>query len=222
MVGGPAYDDYGREFTPGLYVKNGYIMTSRGCPNNCWFCSVPKREGDIRELKIKDGYNVLDSNLLACSDTHIKKVFSMLSRQNNKPKFTGGLEAKLIKPWIANEIHSLNPDVVYFAYDTPDDYEPLLSACRMLKDCGELPNKKRNYRCYVLIGYKDDTISKAESRLQSVLDLGLLPMAMLIDNGINQQSDQQMWRKFRREWANPTIGGTKLSLSIAQKKIITA
>ena len=55
LVGGPAYGALGGEFTPGLYLKSGYVITSRGCPNACWFCSVPAREGDLRELTVHDG-----------------------------------------------------------------------------------------------------------------------------------------------------------------------
>jgi radical SAM superfamily enzyme YgiQ (UPF0313 family) len=43
-IGGPATGMRGEDFTPGLYLKKGYVITSRGCPNRCWFCSVPKRE----------------------------------------------------------------------------------------------------------------------------------------------------------------------------------
>lgn len=49
------------------------------------------------ELPITDGYNVLDDNLLACSEKHIHDVFDMLKRQKEKPIFTGGIEAKILK-----------------------------------------------------------------------------------------------------------------------------
>jgi len=78
-LGGPAFGQASGEFVPGRYLKHGYVITSRGCPNSCWFCSVPKREGNTRELKITEGWNVLDDNLLACAD-----VFEMLSRQKEK------------------------------------------------------------------------------------------------------------------------------------------
>jgi hypothetical protein len=210
IIGGPAYDDPGGEFEPGMYVKHGYIMTSRGCPNKCWFCSVPKREGGIRELKIKDGYNVLDSNLLACSPDHIMGVFEMLKRQKEKPRFTGGLEAARMKPWIADQLRELRPHVAYFAYDTPDDYEPLVSAVKMLRDAGALYD--RVYSCYVLVGYKGDTIEKAERRLQQVLNLDLMPMAMLFNKAEKKQEyDRKQWIKFQREYANRIIVGSKLS-----------
>jgi hypothetical protein len=83
-IGGPAVGDPGGDFTPGMYLKRGYVMTSRGCPNNCWFCDVHKREGGIRELPITDGWNLLDSNILACSTSHIKAVFEMMKRQPQK------------------------------------------------------------------------------------------------------------------------------------------
>ena len=61
-LGGPALGAAGEDFTPGMYLKPGYVITSRGCPNRCWFCSVPKREGSLRELPITEGNNVLDDN----------------------------------------------------------------------------------------------------------------------------------------------------------------
>ena len=208
-IGGPAYNDRGGEFIPGEYIKLGYVMTSRGCPNNCWFCYVPRREGTIRELKIKEGYNLLDSNILACSKEHIKSVFAMLKKQKERPRFTGGLEAKRMEPWIAQEIVSLNPSSAYFAYDTPDDYEPLVYAAELLKNAGA---RLRNYSCYVLIGYKNDTLEKAELRLKRVLQLGMFPMAMLYNNreGLD---DGIKWKQFQREWANRYIVGSKLRLN---------
>lgn len=60
-MGGPAFCEPGGAFVPGRYLKYGYVITSRGCPNRCWFCSVPKREGGVlRELPITSGWNVLD------------------------------------------------------------------------------------------------------------------------------------------------------------------
>jgi len=120
-IGGPAIGQRGEGFIPGMYLKKGYVITSRGCNNSCWFCSVPKREGGIRELPITDGWNVLDDNLLACSESHIRSVFAMLARQGKRPFFTGGLDAVRLKPWHVEELVKLNPVEMFFAYDTPND-----------------------------------------------------------------------------------------------------
>lgn len=168
-VGGPAYNDPGGNFEPGKYLKYGYTITSRGCNNNCWFCMARQREGKLRELKIQPGWDILDNNLLQCSEQHIRDVFEMLKDQPHKPKFTGGLEAKELKEWHCDLLRESNPERLYFAYDTPDDYEPLVEAGKMLMNHGFSP-KSHLLGCYCLCGYKGDTFEKAEERFMRVFD----------------------------------------------------
>ena len=200
-IGGPAYNDPGDFFEPGFYLKPGYVFTSRGCPNNCWFCSVPKREGKIRELPIADGWNILDSNLLACSEPHIRAVFAMLILQKHRVEFTGGLEAAILQNWHVDLLAKLKPrPSIFFAYDTPDDYEPLVRAGRMMLAAG-FTRAAHNLRCYVLIGYPNDTINAAEKRLLQAWNAGFTPMAMLWRN---QNGDRlPEWQTFQRHWARP-------------------
>lgn len=209
-IGGPAFKDPGDEFTPGLYIRQGYTITSRGCPNHCWFCKAWKNEGNaIRQLKIKDGWNLLDNNIFACSKEHQEAVYKMLARQNHKPRFTGGLEAARMTLWQAEWLAKLKPDYSYFAYDTPDDYEPLINASKLLREVGLLRNHE--YGCYVLIGYPKDTFSAAEDRLIKTIKLGFFPQAMLYEKGTNREKDNMLeWRRFQREWANKIIVGTKM------------
>lgn len=214
-IGGPAYDDPGGEFIPGLYLKKGYVITSRGCPNHCWFCVAPKREGTIRELEVKDGWNVADNNLLACSQSHIKKVFEMLERQNRRPRFSGGLEAARLEEWHVEWLARLKPQTIWFAYDTPADWLPLVEAATLLKEYQMIKPTLRVCCCYVLIGWKNDTIEKAEKRLKDVARLGFMPMAMLYDHGAYRSIDRQQWIRFAREWASPFIVGSKMEAAKA-------
>ena len=207
-IGGPAFNKPSGEFEPGMYIKKGYTITSRGCPNKCWFCSVWKREGNIRELEIKDGWNVLDDNLLACSDQHIINVFKMLEKQTNPIEFTGGLEAKILKEWHVDWLVKLKVSNMFFAYDTPDDFEPLVNASNMLRDAGIITETSHRTRCYVLIGHPKDTFDLAEKRLKDVCSLGIMPMAMLWRNEKGIYTKE--WKRFQREWANPFIVGTKI------------
>jgi hypothetical protein len=204
-MGGPAFEDPGGEFVPGMYVKHGYVMTSRGCPNRCWFCSVWKREGNIREIGITEGYNLLDSNILACSDDHIKAVFKMLAegkKKFRKPvEFTGGLEAARLKQWHVDALRELHPKQLFFAYDTPDDFEPLVNAGRMLADSGCA--KGHSLRCYVLSGYKGDTFDAAEKRMRQTIKAGFMPMAMLYRDKEGKRNHD--WMKWQRTWARPAI-----------------
>ena len=207
-LGGPAYNEKGENFIPGMYLKQGYVITSRGCNNNCWFCSVPKREGyQIRELPVTNGYIITDDNLLACSQKHINNVFQMLKQQKERPQFTGGLEAKLLTADIARKLKELNPKSMFFAYDTADDYEPLLQAAKNLKYAG-FTNKSHEIRCYVLIGYPRDTFEAAEKRLTDTIKAGFMPMAMLYRNQTGKNPKD--WKRFQEAWANANTVGAKM------------
>lgn len=203
-LGGPATGERGGEFAPGKYVKRGYVLTSRGCPNSCWFCSVPKREGGIRELPITDGWNLLDDNLLACSDQHQQQVFAMLKRnkKNGPVQFTGGLEAKRLKQWHVDALRDLKPKQMFFAYDTPDDLEPLQRAGRMLLNSG-FTTASHTLRAYVLVGWPKDSFDDADKRMQETVAAGFMPMAMLYrDNAGHRKLD---WMRWQRQWARPAI-----------------
>jgi hypothetical protein len=206
-IGGPAFNEPGGEFEPGMFLKSGNTITSRGCINKCWFCSVWKREGGIRELSIKPGWNVMDDNLLACSDIHIKGVFNMLRNQKNPISFTGGLEAKLLQDWHIDLLTSIRLKELFCAYDTPDDLEPLIDAGKRLKKAN-ITLENRKARCYVLIGYPGDTVQKAENRLWQTVDAGFFPFAMLWRNEKGEYKKD--WKKFQRMWANPIITASKL------------
>lgn len=210
-IGGPALGDPGGDFVPGRYLKPGYVITSRGCPNRCWFCMAAKREGDIRELPITEGWNILDNNLLACSEDHIHRVFEMLSRQPRRAEFTGGLEADRLNLQTVARLVLLNPRRIYLAYDTPQDKEPLYAAHIMLRDMGIKPSS-HIVSAYVLIGYPHDTIPEAAGRLRFVASLGIMPYAMLYRDELGKVD--QAWRRFQREWCRPTIVGTKLAEAI--------
>ena len=184
-------------------MKHDYVITSRGRPNRSWFCAVPKREGGkLRELPVTDGWIVTDDNLLACSQGHIDEVFGMLARQPHRPQFTGGLEAALLTPAMAAQLKALKPESLFFAYDTPNDLDPLVEAGRMLIDAG-FTKASNTLRCYVLIGYKGDTFEKAQRRMGEVWQAGFMPFAMLYRD--KKGKFDKTWRRFQGQWANPTI-----------------
>ena len=203
-LGGVAYGDVLGEFIPGRFLRSGYTITSRGCPNKCWFCYVWKRcQGVFQELEIKDGWIVQDDNLLACSEKHIRSVFQMLKRQPKKAVFSGGLEANLLKEWHVDLLVDLKPKRLYFAYDMPDDYEPLINASKLLIKANLISKTKHDACCYNLIGYPNDTFENAEIRLKQTLALGFMPFAMLWRN--DEGKTDLSWRKFQRLWTRPEI-----------------
>ncbi len=206
-VDAPAYGKPAGEFVPGRYMKIGYTFTSRGCDNNCWFCKVPKRQGKYSKLQIKDGWIICDDNFLEGDLEHILAVEEMLLRQPEKPEFVGGLEAKILKSWHIEMLKRVKTRRMYFAYDTPDDYEPLVQAGKMLRD-GGFTFESHSCGCYVLLGYQGDTFEKAEKRLIDTIKAGFVPYAMLFKD--DDGNEDKTWRRFQREWLRREIVGTKI------------
>ena len=200
-IGGPAYGDPGAEFVPGLWLKHGYVITSRGCPNNCWFCDAWKREGrTVRELPIRDGVDVLDSNFLACSWDHFCGVIAMLKRQGKPAKFTGGLEPARLTRAHVDQLSTLTIEQLYMAYDTPDDWEPLQAASALLDEAGMIrrcvDGTDHRKGCFVLAGWPGDTFDEADMRVGRVLSLGLRPFANAYRDKTGQVAPE--WRRWER------------------------
>lgn len=208
LIGGPGAGMSGEQFVPGVYLKIGYVITSRGCPNDCWFCSVHDRDGDIRELSITKGWNVLDDNLLACSRNHIESVFAMLmtvkTYLHKRIELTGGLESQRLEYWHCEWLSRLKPKQLFFAYDTPDDLEPLIHAGKLLR---EYDISKSSMRCYVLCGYAGDTLRLAENRMLQTIRAGFLPMAMLYRDEKGYYNKD--WSGFQKQWVRPAIMRTR-------------
>ncbi len=212
-IGGPAMGSPALDFTPGMYLKHGYTITSRGCPNKCGRCLVPKREGPLRILEVKDGWDVLDNNLLACPREHQEAVFEMLLKQPKPPKFTGGLEAALITPWHCEWLKRLKTDSIWTAFDSPGDWEDVFNAVELLKDAGIVaPHKRKRVGAYVLMGWKGDTPQAAERRLRGVIGLGIRTQAMLLDNGREvPQEEMQPWWDLRKKFTNAAEVGAMVA-----------
>ncbi len=197
QIGGPAYEDPGGEFIPGMFLKEGCTITSRGCPKHCGWCVVPMREGQIRELQIKPGWIVQDNNLLACSEKHIRAVFDMLKEQNRRIYFNGGLDKHFLKDW-HRELFDLIPiGELWFACDTAIDLPYLEKANRILDG---IPLRKR--RCYTMIGYNGENLRDAESRIERVFELGFMPFCQLYQTDATKIYPEE-WRKICRKWSRP-------------------
>lgn len=195
LLGGPAIDGEGGEFTPGMYVKEGITFTSRGCIRKCPWCLV---KGPLKLLEIKSGYNIQDNNFLATGREHMAKVFEMLKGQRKYAIFGGGLDTRLIDDWVIEQLRDLKIKQLFLAADTKGALDPL---ARMVKDLSFLPRYK--LRCYVLIAYGDETIKEAEKRLESVWDIGCLPFAQLFQPSDHFIEYSKEWKRFARTWSRP-------------------
>lgn len=205
-VGGPAVDENPpREFAVGKYIKEGVTITSRGCPNNCPWCLVPCREGKLRELEIQQGRIVQDNNLLACSKSHIRKVFEML-RVQKQIEFAGGFESLRVTDSVVEHLRGLSIKHIWLAFDHPNAKKSVQTAVERLRKYF----KRDKIRCYVLIGFIDDTIEKAEERLRWVYEIGALPFAMRYRRAVAEFKEsfiytEREWNLLARQWTHPAI-----------------
>jgi len=213
QAGGPAYGDPGDEFVPGRFVKEGMVFTSRGCPGRCAHCFIPAREGAIREVPIRDGWDICDNNLLACSRSHVEAVFDMLSRQNRRPRFSGGIEAARLERWSAQGIPPLNPSCVWTAYDRPEQRGVTEKAIDTLRSYGLT---RRQVGCYILIGTPWDTLPAAEARLREAWNWGALPFAMLY-RGPKDHHREIEWRRLQRRWCRPAVMFSAIQASLIEE-----
>lgn len=197
-LGGPAYEDPGGEFIPGRFLKLGVTITSRGCLRDCPWCFVPQREGTLRELPIRDGWIIEDNNLLACSQSHIEKVFEMLSRQPRPASFNGGLDARLFSAFHANLLNQIKFSEIWFSCDTPAMFRHIKRIADLVPDISA-----RKKRCYVLIGYNGESIRQAESRLEEIYSEGFWPFAMLYRDKENELKWSRDWQRLQRRWCRP-------------------
>lgn len=106
--------------------KTAYGFLTRGCPNRCKWCVVPKKEGaitpymDVEEIAIEGRNNLIlmDNNVLA-SDYGLRQIEKIV-RLRLKVDFNQGLDARLVTPEIAELLARVKwMKYIRFGCDTP-------------------------------------------------------------------------------------------------------
>jgi len=200
-IGGVAIDgESDRPFVPGMYIKSGVTITTRGCPNKkfnrCPFCRVHDKfiEFDI----FPSGNIVQDNNFMAVSQIGWDRRMEMLSYERNI-EFKGGLDKYLITPRRAKDLRSLSIKRLWLACDQPQGIEPLRKAVEILLKAGFTRN---HLYCYVLIGNDE---RENIHRLKEVWRIGCMPFAQLFRNAEDSIKYSRSWKRFQRRWAKPQI-----------------
>jgi hypothetical protein len=158
-------------FEPILFHNPAATFTTRGCPNKCQFCAVPKLEGEFREIpNFRPAPAICDNNLLAASRKHLKNVIDKL-KIFPLVDFNQGLEARRFTPEIADLLGNLKCKV-RFAFDNIN-YES--EVARAVELCKQRTTK--DICIYVLIGF-NDTPEDALYRLELVRSWGVYTAPM--------------------------------------------
>jgi hypothetical protein len=173
LMGGPGLmkPTHCEGFDPILFHNPCATFTTRGCPNSCSFCAVPKLEGAFRELHaFRPAPVICDNNFTAASFKHQERVVEAL-KHYPLVDFNQGLEARRFTPELADLLGNLNCHI-RFAFDSWGQEAAV-------KDAIDLCRKRttKNIGVYCLIGFNDEPDS-ARARLELIRSWGILPNPM--------------------------------------------
>lgn len=148
----------------------GFI--TRGCPNHCRWCVVPKKEGGIRPYrtwrdlvrKDSDKLVLMDNNILAC-EYGISQLADMIGSEY-RIDLNQGMDARLVTPEIADILAELKwIRYLRFSCDQEKQVEPILRTCELLSRRGVRP-----YRVFVYMLVTKD-LEDAARRVEALKQL---------------------------------------------------
>ena len=189
---------------PQIDSKTAYGFLTRGCPNRCKWCVVPKKEGkiapymDIEEIAIDGRKNIIlmDNNVLA-SDYGLQQIEKIVS-MGVRVDFNQGLDARLV----TNDIAQLLARVkwmkrIRFGCDTPGQIAECERATALIDKYGY----KGEYFFYCILM---DDFKEAFSRVNHWRGKGgrFLPHCQPYRDLNNPRQIIPQWQKDLAAWAD--------------------
>lgn len=170
------YPDY--SLYPELTQNKAYGFLTRGCPNDCSFCIVSKKEGrkSVKVADLSEFWNgqkhicLLDANILACKDR--LNLLQQLADSGAYVDFTQGLDARFITQEVAEKLNQIKIEMVHFAFDFMKNEQKIIKGLKIAKDiCGF---SDRKAIVYMLTNY-DTTLKEDLYRWQKIRECGFSP-----------------------------------------------
>jgi hypothetical protein len=195
------YPDY--SIYPALTKNTAYGFLTRGCPRNCKFCVVSKKEGkcsrQVAELgefwQEQKKIVLLDPNLLACRDR--EKILQSLIDSGAKIEFNQGLDIRFTDDIIAKMLKDIKTNSIHFAWDNPND--DLTRQFEVIKNITGFNDRK--LCAYVLTNF-NSTHEQDLYRVYKLREIGVNPYVMVYDktNAPRQTKALQRWVNNKYIW----------------------
>lgn len=174
--------DYG--LYPEMTNKADYGFLTRGCPRNCAFCIVSKKEGRISKqvADLSDfsrgnkPIKLLDPNILACKDR--EKLMVQLIDSKMPVDFTQGLDIRLANTDAIELINRVKLKEIHFAWDNAGDDLTKFFA-QYVKRATHKPHGSYG-TVYVLTNF-GSSMEENLYRIYTLRDLGYDPYVMVYD-----------------------------------------
>lgn len=193
------FDDYDRIMPDySLYPKFDYAIGrfTRGCPNRCPWCVVPKMDGnEVRHVAdLKDFWSgqkavrLLDDNIMADADEFCRDCEQL--HNADVSVIWEALDIRLVTDQTAKALASVRTaKSVHFAWDGHSQDNAITTGIETLKRNGIKP-----YRLmfYVLVGFNTSKDYDLH-RIYTLRDLGANPFVMPFDKSDRYQKDLARW-----------------------------
>lgn len=176
------YPDY--SLYPKLTRNTAYGFLTRGCPNNCPFCIVSKKEGrkSIKVADLSEFWNgqkeikLLDPNLLACKEH--EELLRQLIKSKANVDFTQGLDARLITEKNVELLAQVKVKMIHFAFDLMKNEKEIKRGLKLYKETTNISERKTGV--YILTNYNTPH-EEDLYRIYTVRDLGYMPYVMIFN-----------------------------------------
>lgn len=212
--GGTGYDflkelpeDVDRTFPDyGLYGVDedlAYGFLTRGCPNRCKWCIVPRKEGNIRpymDIEEITGSRkkaiLMDNNVLAC-DYGIQQIEKIV-KMKIKVDFNQALDARLVNDETASVLARVKwIDRIRFGCDTPAQVEECEKAVNLIRKYGY---KGEFFLFCILMDFKESFERTNYWKLKG--DPKIMPFCQPFRHLDNKHHVIPQWQKDMARWAN--------------------
>jgi hypothetical protein len=172
----PDYSLYGE--------KKAYGFLTRGCPRNCPFCIVGKKEGlkSVQVADLRQFWNgqqevvLLDPNMLACPER--LELLRQLVDSKAWIDFTQGLDIRLMTDDAVELIKQIRVKMLHFAWDREKDSDIIIRNLIAFKKATNIDMRKA--RVYVLTNYETD-FDFDLYRVYKLREMGYEPYIMIYD-----------------------------------------
>ena len=176
------YPDY--SIYPEFTQNTAYGFLTRGCPRDCDFCIVGKKEGrcsakvaDLSEFwRGQKNIVLLDPNMFACRDW--KDLSQQLIDSKAWIDFSQGCDIRIMTEEKAEYIKRMKIKQIHFAWDRYEDKDIIIPKFKSFKEITGWD--KRKLPVYVLTNF-NTTLEKDLDRIYTLRDLGYWPYVMIYE-----------------------------------------
>lgn len=192
------YPDY--SLYPQYNFATGFL--TRGCPRNCGFCVVGKKEGcrseQVAELtefwRGQKMIKLLDPNILACKDH--EQLLLDLAKSRAMVDFTQGLDIRLMNSDNIRLLNDIRTTILHFAWDNPRD--DLTEHFKQFSEHTKVKSE-RNKVVYVLTNF-NSALSDDLYRIYTLRDLGYSPYVMIYQKKTSPREVRRLQRWCNCRW----------------------